>query len=155
MADILRQIYYGRYITAEILGQIYYGRYIMAYIYRDITADILWQIYYGNYITAGILQQVYYGRYITADILRQIHYGRYVAYHHKDGHISTNFQRQKLSIAASESACCNASPQGLLWTVLCCIRREQNHFWSVTGPNRGRRKVSGGGGRPWEEGVCP
>ena len=154
MADILRQIYYGRYITAEILRQIYYGRYIMAYIYRDITADILWQIYYGNYITAGILQQVYYGRYITADILRQIHYGRYIAYH-KNGHISTNVQRQKLSIAASESACCNASPQGLLWTVLCCIRREQSHFWSVTGPNRGRRKVSGGGGRPWEEGVCP
>ena len=33
-ADILRQIYYGRYITAgtaNVLRQIYYGRYIEAY----------------------------------------------------------------------------------------------------------------------------
>ena len=28
-------------------------------------------------------------------------------------------------------------------------------FWSATGPNWGRPKVSGGGGRPWKKGVCP
>ena len=45
-----------------------------------------------------------------ADILRQVHDGRYIA-SNKNGHISTNVQRQKLSDAASESVCCNASPQ--------------------------------------------
>ena len=79
---------------ADILWQIWYGRYI--------TADILWQIYYGNGITTNILRQIYYIRYVTADTLRQIHYGRYIA-HHKNNHIFTNVHRQKLSTAASES----------------------------------------------------
>ena len=59
---------------------------------------------------------------------------------HKNNHISTNFHRQKPSIAASESFCCNASPQRLPWTALCCIRREQGPFWSATGQNGGRPK---------------
>ena len=78
-----------------------------------------------RYITAYILRQIYYGRYITATILRQIRYGRYIAYH-KNGHISTNVRRQKLSIAASESACCNASPQGLPCTVLSIKRPHKS-----------------------------
>ena len=53
-ADILRQIYYGRCITA------------------DITADVLWQKTYGRHITADISWQIYYGKYITADVLWQI-----------------------------------------------------------------------------------
>ena len=59
--DIVRQVYYGRYITADILRQIYDGRCIMA--------DILRQIYHGRCITARISRQIYYGRYIMADIL--------------------------------------------------------------------------------------
>ena len=70
MADIVRQKYYGRYITADILQQIYYGSYM--------TANILWQIYYGRYLTADISWLIYYSRYITADMLRQISYGRYI-----------------------------------------------------------------------------
>ena len=85
---------------------------------------------------ADIIRQIYYGRYITADIFRRIHYGRYIAYN-KNGHISTNVQRQKLSIAASESFRCNASPQRLPWAVLSCIRRERSPFSSATGPLRG------------------
>ena len=42
---------------------------------------------------------------------------------HKNGHTSTSLQRQKLSIAAYESFRCNASPQGLPWTVLSWILR--------------------------------
>ena len=141
---ILRQIYYGGYITADILGQMYYGRYIMAEILREIyhgtyiMADIIQQIYYicrSRYIRADILQQVHYGRdmmadiynsrHISADRLRQIHYGRYIAYH-KNGHISTNAQRQKLSIAASESVCCNAS-----------LQRAQGHPIQPRGPPQG------------------
>ena len=100
----MTEIYYGRYITADILQQIYHGRYI--------TADTLRQIYYGRYVTPYILRQV-----ITADMLWQIRYGRYIASNTK-GYIPANLQRQKHSIAASEPACCNASPQGLPWTVL-------------------------------------
>ena len=37
-----------------------------------------------------------------------MHYGTCTAYH---GYISPNVQLQKLSIGASESVCCNASPQ--------------------------------------------
>ena len=37
MADSLRQLYYGRDITADIVQQIYYS--------RRITADTLWPIY--------------------------------------------------------------------------------------------------------------
>ena len=128
MADILLQIYYGSYISANILQQIYWGRYVTAYVYK--TADILWQIYYCKLITADISQQIYCGICITANtlwqtaiVLRQIYYGLnitahiyiyiYIAYD-KNGHISTNVQRQKLSIAASESACCNSSSQRLL-----------------------------------------
>ena len=47
-----------------------------------------------------------------ADILGHMHYGICIQIaFNEDGHISTNVQRQKLSIAASESARCNASPQ--------------------------------------------
>ena len=63
-------------------------------------------MYFGRYITAGVLWQIYYGNYSIADV----YYGRYIAYH-KNVHISTRVQRQKLSIAAPESVCCNASPQ--------------------------------------------
>ena len=44
--------------------------------------------------------------------------------------ISFNLQRQKLSIAASESLRCNASPQRLPWAVLSCMLPE----WSPFGP---------------------
>ena len=47
------------------------------------------------YVMADIIRQIYFG-------IRQIHYGRYVAYHHKNIHMSTNCQRQKLLIAAWE-----------------------------------------------------
>ena len=60
MTNILRQIYDGRYITADILRQIYYGRYI--------TADILRQIYYGRYITANILRPIYHGMILVRKI---------------------------------------------------------------------------------------
>ena len=63
MADVLRQMYDSRYITA----------------YIEITADmILQKIYYGRYITADVLQQLYYVNYMMADVLRKIYYGRYV-----------------------------------------------------------------------------
>ena len=65
MPDILRQIYHGRYITADISWQIYYG--------MDITADILQHIDYNRYIMADILRVLYYGKYIMADISRQIY----------------------------------------------------------------------------------
>ena len=87
-ADILQQIYYGRYSTADILQQIYYCRYSTAdvlrqiYYSRYIIADILRQIYYGRYITEDVLRHthicIYYRRYIMADILRQIYYGTYI-----------------------------------------------------------------------------
>ena len=48
---------------------------------------------------------------------------------HASSHISTNFQRQKLSIAASESFRCNTSfRQWFPWTVLSCMLREQSPF---------------------------
>ena len=103
---ISRQIHYGRYSTADTLRQIYYGRYT--------TADLLQQMYYGRDITAIILRQRYWGSYNAADILRQIiqqiHSGRYIA-SDKNDHMSTNAQRPQPLIAASESVCCNASPQ--------------------------------------------
>ena len=63
--DIFRQI-----ITADILWQIYYGRYMKAYMY------ILRQIYSSRHITTDILRQMY----INADILRNIciYYGIYI-----------------------------------------------------------------------------
>ena len=54
--DILQPIYYRIYITADILRQMYYGRYDG----RHITAYILRQIYYSRYTTADILGQIYY-----------------------------------------------------------------------------------------------
>ena len=52
-----------------------------------------------------------------ANISWQVHYGRYIE-SNKHGHILTNFQRQKLSIAASESACCNASLVAPPWPLV-------------------------------------
>ena len=63
------------------------------------------------------------------------HYGGYIAYH-KNSHISTNVQRQKLSIAACELACCNASPQGRPWPVF--INKEASQFKNMlSGPSHG------------------
>ena len=39
--------------------------------------------------------------------------------HHKNGHISTNIRRQKLSIAVFEPACCDPSLEGLPKAFLC------------------------------------
>ena len=89
--------------------QIYYGRYI--------TGDILRHMHYGRHIKANTFRQIYYGRYITADMLRQIRYDRYIACH-KNGHISTNFQRQTLSIAVFEPACWDPSHERLDQAVL-------------------------------------
>ena len=51
---------------------------------------------------------------------------------HKNDHISANCQRQKLSIAASESFRCNASSHRLPWAVLSCILSEWRPFRSPT-----------------------
>ena len=115
MAVISRQIYYGRYIRADELRQIYYGRYFRA--------NVLQQTYYRRYITAHILRQIYSCRYSTADMLRQILRQMYCV--QQNGHISTDFQRQKLSTAVREPACCEPSPQRLPLTILCCMRREE------------------------------
>ena len=48
--------------------------------------------------------------FMLADILQHLRYGTYIPYHN-NGHISTNIQRQKLSIAASEFVCCNEPAQ--------------------------------------------
>ena len=64
-----------------------------------------------------MLWQIYYGRYMTADILRQIRYGRYIVYD-KNCHNLKKLQRLRLSIAASESPCCNASLVGRPWALL-------------------------------------
>ena len=84
-AGMLKQIYYGRVITAEISRQTYYGSYITADIYygRYLTSDVLrhvyiyiytlWQIYNCRYIAENICLQVDYERYLTADMLRHIY----------------------------------------------------------------------------------
>ena len=93
-------MYYGRNLMADIFRQIHYGRYSVADILRHycsyLTAYILPQIYHGRYITAGILQKIYYGpqkhtadtfrqnilwqtcysRYMTANVLWQTYCGR-------------------------------------------------------------------------------
>ena len=43
--------------------------------------------------------------------------------------MSKNPQRQKLSIGASESCRCNASPPGLAWTVLSMYAVRMEPFW--------------------------
>ena len=123
--NILQQIYYGRYIMADVLQQIYYGRYI--------TTDILWQIYYEIALpnhpmkrnprtprtspepprdSPGTpLEQ-------PVDSPRTPQGPPGTTMDDKNSNISTHLQRQKLSIAASESFCCNASSQRLLWTPL-------------------------------------
>ena len=106
MADTLLLTSYSSYIAVNILWQICFGRYITA----DVLREIYYRIYYCRYMIAEILRPLYSSRYMTADILRQIHPSRYIA-HNKNNHVSTNVQRRKLSIAASESLCCNASPQ--------------------------------------------
>ena len=74
---------------------------------------------------------------------------------HKNGHILKNVQRWKLSIAASEVFHCNASQEGLLGTVLCCMCQDWSPFRAATGLAQGSPKVSGGGRRPMKQGVCP
>ena len=49
---------------------------------------------------------------------------------HTNTYISTNVQRWKLSIAASESFRCNASPHGLPQAILSCILWERSPFGS-------------------------
>ena len=83
-------------------------------------ADILRKLYYGTYITADRCRQTYYGRYITTDTLWQIYCVPQKSY------ISAHVQRQRLLTAASEPACCNASPlQGLRWAVLSPVYIEK------------------------------
>ena len=49
---------------------------------------------------------IHYGRYTTADTLQHIYIYMYIA-SNKNGHISTNVQHQKISIAVFEPACGN------------------------------------------------
>ena len=44
MADILQQIYYGRYNAADMLRKIYYGRHITAAILRTTKTTVFQQI---------------------------------------------------------------------------------------------------------------
>ena len=60
-ADILLQMYHGRYITVTI----HYSRYVTAAILRQICFGR----YTGIYFAADVLGHIYYGRFITADVL--------------------------------------------------------------------------------------
>ena len=121
MADVLRQMYYGIHITADILADVLRQLYHCKYT----TTDTLWQMYYGRYITADIFRHICRGRHIVPDILRQIRADRHIAYH-KNGHISANVQRQKISIAVFEPVCWDPSPHGLLSTTLSITRRPKS-----------------------------
>ena len=122
-----------------ILRDVYYGitPHICIYMHIYTLLQILRQIYYSRYIMADIVRLIYHSRCITADILQQIHYGRNIAYH-KNLHTSTCFQRQKRSIAACESVCCNASPQRVRgpprqpWDALGCLGNPPGHFVTYT-----------------------
>ena len=138
MADILQLIYYGIYITVDALWQIYYSNYISAYIFMQIImADILRLIYFtiarccANSCHSPHLQLSPHQQLLLPTLCcctsschsphlqstpnqqplaHSIHYGRYYAYH-KNGHVLTHVQLQKLPIVASEPVCCNALPQ--------------------------------------------
>ena len=76
----------------------------------ELCNEVYHRVILRRHTIADILWRIYHGRCITADILPQIHYSRCIACH-KNNNISTNLQRQKLSISESEPVCCNVSHQ--------------------------------------------
>ena len=56
---------------------------------------------------------------------------------HENDHISTKLQRKKLSIAASKSLRCNASPQRLPWAFLSYILQEQSRHGGASSSQKG------------------
>ena len=108
----IRVAHYYRIIAQEYSTELYYGivfhglrlrNYIMESDYGVILRNHITESYYGLILRNGIAEL--HDRISLRSDIAELYYDR------KNDHISTNVQRQKLSIRASESFRYNASPQ--------------------------------------------